>query len=210
MDLSNRNIGYGITGSFCTFAKTRKEIQRLTEMGAHVIPIFSYQTQNCDTRFGTAKEFMEEVCDITGNPGIRTLQEAEPIGVPPIPRLPSSLGPRRCYSHTPWSSFHRNRPIFKKERHNFILVKESSLQNDPNNYSIFFLEIPPIKGNYLRFIQSFSGKIQENLPKPSPFGPHPTLRGKRDGIPVHGYDHNSSVLPKTPSSLPGIPECCPP
>ena len=70
MDLSNRNIGYGITGSFCTFAKTRKEIQRLTEMGAHVIPIFSYQTQNCDTRFGTAKEFMEEVCDITGNPGI--------------------------------------------------------------------------------------------------------------------------------------------
>lgn len=40
----------------------------------------SYQTQNCDTRFGTAKEFMEEVCDITGNPGIRTLQEAEPIG----------------------------------------------------------------------------------------------------------------------------------
>ena len=79
MDLSNRNIGYGITGSFCTFAKTRKEIQRLTEMGAHVIPIFSYQTQNCDTRFGTAKEFMEEVCDITGNPGIRTLQEAEPI-----------------------------------------------------------------------------------------------------------------------------------
>ena len=41
MDLSNRNIGYGITGSFCTFAKTRKEIQRLTEMGAHVIPIFS-------------------------------------------------------------------------------------------------------------------------------------------------------------------------
>ena len=54
MDLSNRNIGYGITGSFCTFAKTRKEIQRLTEMGAHVIPIFSYQTQNCDTRFGTA------------------------------------------------------------------------------------------------------------------------------------------------------------
>ena len=45
-----------------------------------MIPIFSYQTQNCDTRFGTAKEFMEEVCDITGNPGIRTLQEAEPIG----------------------------------------------------------------------------------------------------------------------------------
>lgn len=80
MDLSNRNIGYGITGSFCTFARTKKEIRKLTEMGAHVIPIFSYQTQTCDTRFGTAKEFMEEVRKITGNAGICTIPEAEPIG----------------------------------------------------------------------------------------------------------------------------------
>ena len=80
MDLSNRNIGYGITGSFCTFARTKKEIRRLTEMGAQVIPIFSYQTQTCDTRFGTAKEFMEEVRKITGHAGICTIPEAEPIG----------------------------------------------------------------------------------------------------------------------------------
>lgn len=80
MDLSNRNIGYGITGSFCTFARTKKEIRKLTEMGAHVIPIFSYQTQTCDNRFGTAKEFMEEVRKITGNAGICTIPEAEPIG----------------------------------------------------------------------------------------------------------------------------------
>ena len=80
MDLSNLNIGYGITGSFCTFARTKKEIRRLTEMGADVIPIFSYQTQNCDTRFGNAKEFMEEVCELTGHPGICTIPEAEPIG----------------------------------------------------------------------------------------------------------------------------------
>ena len=80
MDLSNRNIGYGITGSFCTFAKTKKEVIRLTEMGANVVPIFSYQAQTCDTRFGKAKEFVEEICQITGNPGIRTIPEAEPIG----------------------------------------------------------------------------------------------------------------------------------
>lgn len=114
------------------------------------------------------------------------------------------------FTHSLWSSFHRNRPIFKKERHNFILVKESSLQNDPNNYSTFFLEIPPVKGNYLRFIQSFSGKIQENLPKPSPFGRHPTLHGRHNGILVHGYDHNNSALPRTLSSLLRIPGCCPP
>ena len=80
MDLSNRNIGYGITGSFCTFAKTKKEVIRLTEMGANVVPIFSYQAQTCDTRFGKAKEFVEEICQITGNPGIRSIPEAEPIG----------------------------------------------------------------------------------------------------------------------------------
>ena len=80
MDFSNFNIGYGITGSFCTFAKTKQEVIELTEMGANVIPIFSYQAQNCDTRFGNAKEFVEEICTITGNEGIRTIQQAEPIG----------------------------------------------------------------------------------------------------------------------------------
>ncbi|MCH5333130.1 MAG: dipicolinate synthase subunit B [Agathobacter sp.] len=80
MDFSNCNIGYGITGSFCTFAKTRKEVVRLKEMGANVIPIFSYQAQECDTRFGNAKEFVEGISEITGNEGIRTMQQAEPIG----------------------------------------------------------------------------------------------------------------------------------
>lgn len=80
MDFTNFNIGYGITGSFCTFAKTRKQVIRLTEMGANVIPIFSYQAQNCDTRFGSAKEFVEGICEITGNEGIKSMQQAEPIG----------------------------------------------------------------------------------------------------------------------------------
>ena len=80
MDFTNFNIGYGITGSFCTFTKTRKQVIRLTEMGANVIPIFSYQAQSCDTRFGSAKEFVEGICEITGNEGIKSMQQAEPIG----------------------------------------------------------------------------------------------------------------------------------
>lgn len=80
MDFSNITIGYGITGSFCTFSKTRKEVQRLKDMGANVIPIFSYNTQNFDTRFCCAQEFVEEICNITGNEGICTIPQAEPIG----------------------------------------------------------------------------------------------------------------------------------
>lgn len=80
MDFSNYNIGYGITGSFCTFAKAKQEVARLKEMGANVIPIFSFNSQTCDTRFGNAKEFVDEICEITENEGIKTLSQAEPIG----------------------------------------------------------------------------------------------------------------------------------
>lgn len=80
MDFSNYHIGYGITGSFCTFAQARKEVTRLKEMGAQITPIFSYQTQSCDTRFGSAKEFVEGICEITESEGIRTIVQAEPIG----------------------------------------------------------------------------------------------------------------------------------
>ena len=80
MDFSNYHIGYGITGSFCTFAQTRKAMIQLKDMGAKITPIFSYQAQNTDTRFGSAKEFVEGICDITESEGIRTIVQAEPIG----------------------------------------------------------------------------------------------------------------------------------
>ena len=71
MDFDKYNIGFGITGSFCTFAKARKAVEHLCEMGANVIPIFSFNAQTCDTRFGSAKEYVEGICEITGNEGIR-------------------------------------------------------------------------------------------------------------------------------------------
>ena len=80
MDFDKYNIGFGITGSFCTFAKAKIAVEHLCEMGANVIPIFSYNAQTCDTRFGSAKEYVEEICEITGNEGIRSICAAEPIG----------------------------------------------------------------------------------------------------------------------------------
>ena len=80
MDFSNYNRGYGITGSFCTFSKARKAVEHLKELGANVVPIFSFNTQTCDTRFGSAKEFVDGICAITENEGIKTITQAEPIG----------------------------------------------------------------------------------------------------------------------------------
>ena len=70
MDFSNYHIGYGITGSFCTFAQTRKAVQKLRAMGAQITPVFSYVTQNTDTRFGSAKEFVNGICEMTDSEGI--------------------------------------------------------------------------------------------------------------------------------------------
>ena len=80
MTLTGKKVGVALTGSFCTFAKARKEVEHLCDMGANVIPVFSFQAQKCDTRFGSAKEYVEGICEITGNKGIRTIPAAEPIG----------------------------------------------------------------------------------------------------------------------------------
>lgn len=80
MTLQGKNIGIGITGSFCTFDKIIPQIVKIVEQGANVFVVFSYNAQSIDSRFGDAKEFMEIVFDITRNKLITTIEDAEPIG----------------------------------------------------------------------------------------------------------------------------------
>lgn len=80
MKLEGCNIGFAITGSFCTFEKIKKEITNLTMEKANVLPVFSFHSQTIDCRFGVAKEFLSEVETITGNKAITTIEEAEPFG----------------------------------------------------------------------------------------------------------------------------------
>jgi len=80
LTLQGKNIGIGITGSFCTFDKIIPQIVKIVEQGANVFVVFSYNAQSIDSRFGDAKEFMEIVLDITRNKLITTIEDAEPIG----------------------------------------------------------------------------------------------------------------------------------
>lgn len=80
LELAGKNIGYALTGSFCTFKATIKEMQNLVEIGANVFPIMSFNSYNLDTKFGKAQDFIEEIEKITGNKIIHTIQDAEPIG----------------------------------------------------------------------------------------------------------------------------------
>lgn len=73
-------VGFAITGSFCTYEKIKGVVRRLVEENHRVVPIFSQVAQTVNCRFGNAKDFIIELQEITGERGIFTIQEAEPIG----------------------------------------------------------------------------------------------------------------------------------
>ena len=50
MNLSGKNIGFAMTGSFCTFAKVFEELESLQKTGANLIPIMSQNARSIDTR----------------------------------------------------------------------------------------------------------------------------------------------------------------
>lgn len=81
MDLSNKKIGFAMTGSFCTFERVIKQLRALkTATNTDIMPIMSEKCTSTDTRFGTAADFMQSLRDICGSEIISTVKAAEPIG----------------------------------------------------------------------------------------------------------------------------------
>ena len=71
------NIGYCLTGSFCTFTKSIKALEKLVSNGHNVVSENAY-TMN--TRFANATDIQNRLIEITGNSIIHTIEQAEPIG----------------------------------------------------------------------------------------------------------------------------------
>lgn len=80
MSLEGVNVGFAITGSFCTFDKIKIQLSNLVKEKANVIPILSFHAQQIDSRFGKAEDFVKEVEEITNKKIIRTIEDAEPLG----------------------------------------------------------------------------------------------------------------------------------
>lgn len=80
MKLNDKRIGVALSGSFCTYDKVFKELQKLVDEGAKVQTIFSDASQTIDSRFGKAEEFVQKAERLTGIRPMRTIAEAEPIG----------------------------------------------------------------------------------------------------------------------------------
>ncbi len=80
MFLKDKKIGIALTGSFCTFEKTFSKIKEIKEQCDFVQTIFSFNTQKINSRFGTAKEFIEKAQEITKRKPILSIEAAEPVG----------------------------------------------------------------------------------------------------------------------------------
>ena len=80
MKLKDKNVGFIFTGSFCMFKTTIEQLKNIKREGANIIPIMSYNAYKLDSKFGKAKDFIDEIEKITENKIINTIQGAEPIG----------------------------------------------------------------------------------------------------------------------------------
>ncbi|NBJ68344.1 MULTISPECIES: dipicolinate synthase subunit B [Clostridia] len=84
MNLAGKRIGFGLTGSHCTYDQVFPQLEKLMELGAEVVPIVTYTVRTTDTKFGDAEDHMEKIASITGKDIITTMPEAEPLG----PKMP--------------------------------------------------------------------------------------------------------------------------
>ncbi|WLR52388.1 dipicolinate synthase subunit B [Bacillus tianshenii] len=84
MSLKDRRIGFGLTGSHCTYDAVVPQIQKLVDAGADVLPVVSFTVQNTTTRFGAGVDWIKKIEEITGNKAIDSIVAAEPLG----PKLP--------------------------------------------------------------------------------------------------------------------------
>lgn len=84
MSLQGKRIGFGLTGSHCTYDAVFPEIKRLVDSGVEVIPVVTYTVKNTETRFGSGEEWIERIEEVTGRKVIDSIVDAEPFG----PKLP--------------------------------------------------------------------------------------------------------------------------
>jgi len=79
LEVKNKKIGFVLTGSFYMLENAILKIKELLTKGADIIPIMSYNAYNIDTKYGTAKQFIEEIENITNKKIIHTIEDAEEI-----------------------------------------------------------------------------------------------------------------------------------
>lgn len=84
MSLQGKRIGFGLTGSHCTYDIVFPEIEKLVNDGVEVIPIVTSTVKQTETRFGSGEDWIERIEKLTGHHVVDTIVKAEPLG----PKMP--------------------------------------------------------------------------------------------------------------------------
>ncbi len=84
MDLKGKRMGFGFTGSHCTYDVVMPELQRLLDEGVEIIPIVTNTVMTTNTRFGDGVDWIEKIEKMTGKKVVDSIVKAEPLG-PKIP-----------------------------------------------------------------------------------------------------------------------------
>lgn len=121
MDLHNKRIGIGITGSHTTFHLILPEIKRLIKTGADVYVFVSHTIATVDSPIETAKQRMEKLRDITNNDIITSIIEAEPFG-PKHPLDAMVIAPMTGTSLSKFANGVSDSPV--------LFAAKSTLRND--------------------------------------------------------------------------------
>ncbi len=80
MSLENKNVGFVMCGSFCTFSQSFEAAENLKNLGCNLVPIMSFNASSISSRFGKSKENIERLENICEKKVIKTIEAAEPIG----------------------------------------------------------------------------------------------------------------------------------
>lgn len=67
-------------GSFCTLDNSSAALLKLKNSGYDILPIMSENVYHTDTRFGSAKNLIENISGICSHDIIHTIADAEPLG----------------------------------------------------------------------------------------------------------------------------------
>ena len=77
--MERKRLGLALCGSYCSYDKLFAAAEALAEHYA-LIPIMSDTAAETDSRFGRASEHIRHLMELTGQPVISTIAEAEPLG----------------------------------------------------------------------------------------------------------------------------------
>lgn len=80
MKLKGKRIGFGITGSHCTYDQVVPQIEKLVNEGADVVPVVTFTVKNTNTKFGDGADWVRKIEELSGKKVIDSIVDAEPLG----------------------------------------------------------------------------------------------------------------------------------